>query len=451
MTLGSVAKTASGETTLELQETRSAEHGPQPLVLAWVFPAAAAAPAVALPHGATIGRADECSVRLSGEGVSRQHAEILREGSALTLRDVGSRNGTFLNGRRVAHAAVREGDVLRIGSWVGIFGRAAPGAESGFGLIAPGLWGGEVLRRALEPGRRAASSSLPLLLMGETGTGKELCARALHGWSGRSGPFVAVNCAALPLELAEGELFGYRRGAFTGALKDSAGYFRSAHGGTLLLDELNELPLVTQAKLLRVIQEQAVTPLGQAEALPVDVRLMAASQAPLARAVAAGRFREDLYMRLKGLQLELPPLRARSADVPPLLATFLANGGSGPAPALDARVVEAACLYAWPGNVRELALVARQLLAVHGSEPILKLKHLPADVVGGLGKEPEGQSSAVTPGSDRASDELARLATQLRENGANLSRACAELKISRQRAYRLLGGKSVQEFLASRR
>jgi transcriptional regulator with PAS, ATPase and Fis domain len=346
---------------------------------------------------------------------------------------------------------VPDGAVLRIGGWVGIFGWAAAGenAGDGFSLIAPGLWGGQGLRLALEPGRRAAASNLPLLLLGETGTGKELCARALHAWSGRSGRFVAVNCAALPLELAEGELFGFRRGAFTGALKDNVGYLRSAHQGTLLLDEISDLPLAIQAKLLRVIQEQVVTPLGQAEPLPVDVRWIGASQAPLARAVAAGEFREDLYMRLKGLQIELPALRERRVEVAPLLRSFLASrtGGDNRAPELDARVVETLCLYDWPGNVRELELVARRLLAVHGDEPILKLEHLPPEMLESRAKE----QSRAAAAPDRASDDLERLAGKLRENGANLSRACAELKISRQRAYRLLAGKSVQQFLASRR
>lgn len=420
-------------------------------MLHWVFPPAALGQSVPLPHGATIGRAEESSIRLLGEGVSRHHAELLREGSALTLRDAGSRNGTFLDGRRVAHAAVREGGVLRIGGWVGIFGRSLPEPEAEFSLIASGLWGGAELQRALEAARRAAPTDLPLLLVGETGTGKERCARALHDWSGRSGPFIAVNCAALPAELAEGELFGYRRGAFTGAAKDNAGYFRSAHRGTLLLDELNELPLGIQAKLLRVIQEQAVTPLGQAQTSPIDVRLMAASQTSLARAVAAGRFRQDLFMRLKGLELELPPLRERAVDVPYLLRAFLSEPASA-APEVDARLIEVLCLYRWPGNVRELALLARQLLAVHGREPVLKLRHLPADIVASaLGNAAQPDGAPPAPTFDRASDDLERLAAKLRENGANLSRACAELKISRQRAYRLLAGQSVQEFLASRR
>jgi transcriptional regulator of acetoin/glycerol metabolism len=439
---------ANDEQTLEVEENQSADRRRWVPVLHWVFPDSVAGTAVTLAHGATLGRAETCSVRLDGPGVSRQHAEILREGPALTLRDTGSTNGTFVDGRRVLHSGAPEGSVLRIGRWVGIFGSAVAGesAANGFSLIGPGLWGGQVLQRALEAGRRAAASNLPLLLVGATGTGKELCARALHGWSGRAGRFTAVNCAALPEALAEGELFGYRRGAFTGALKDNPGYFKSAHGGTLLLDEVTELPRATQAKLLRVVQEKAVTPLGQAEPVPIDVRLIGASQTPLARAVAAGDFREDLYMRLNGLPIALPALRERRADVAPLLRTFL-TAADGPAPELDARVVEALCLYSWPGNVRELELVCRRLLAVHGSAPILELEHLPPELLEGRA----GGESRAAPAPDRASDDLDRLAEKLRENGANLSRACAALEISRQRAYRLLAGQSVQEFLASRR
>jgi transcriptional regulator of acetoin/glycerol metabolism len=442
---------ANGDTTLELEESQNPGRRRNLPVLDWVFPERVAGTRVQLAHGATLGRADTASVRLDGEGVSREHAEVLREGPALTVRDTGSTNGTFLNGRRVLHATVPDGATLRIGGWLGVFGWAAAGesVSEAFSLVAPGFWGGQVLRLALEPGRRAAPSNLPLLLAGETGTGKELCARALHGWSGRSGRFTAVNCAALPLELAEAELFGYCRGAFTGALKDKVGYFQSAHQGTLFLDEIAELPLAIQAKLLRAIQEQAVTPLGQAQPLPVDVRLIAASQAPLARAVAAGKFREDLFMRLKGLQIELPALRDRRVDVAPLLRKFLDRGSGGEqrTPELDVRGVEALSLYRWPGNVRELELVARRWLAVHGDEPTLKLEHLPAEILEG---NVEGESR-TPPAPDRASDDLDRLARKLRENGGNLSRACKELEISRQRAYRLLAGQSVQEFLAGRR
>src|SRR5262249_14740392 len=151
--------------------------------------------------------------------------------------------------------------------------------------VAPGLWGGAALEAAMEPLRRAAASDLPVVLEGETGTGKEVVARTLHGWSGRPGQMLAVNCAALPEGLAEAELFGYRRGAFTGADRASPGFFRSAESGTLLLDEVSDLPLPIQAKLLRVLEQREVQPLGEVRPLPVDVRLVVAGQQSLAKAV----------------------------------------------------------------------------------------------------------------------------------------------------------------------
>jgi propionate catabolism operon transcriptional regulator len=232
-----------------------------------------------------------------------------------------------------------------------------------------------------------------------------------------------------------------------------------------------------------VIQEQAVTPLGQAEPLSVDVRVVCASQVPLARAVSAGTFRSDLFMRLNGLQIELPPLRTRRADVPRLLQTFLSKGASltGRAnvsmPEVQARVVEALCLYPWPGNVRELELLTQRLLSLHADAPCLELEHLPpelrrlvSDEADGGGASPDSARSAslnepshagsLQAGSisaepaldaDRAQEDLSRLAALLRQNGANLSRACAALGISRQRAYRLLAGRSVPELLAEQK
>jgi transcriptional regulator with PAS, ATPase and Fis domain len=163
---------------------------------------------------------------------------------------------------------------------------------------------------------------------------------------------VAVNCAAIPIEMAEAELFGYRRGAFSGALGDSSGYFRAAAGGTLLLDEIDELPLVLQTKLLRVVQSGAVTPLGETTPRNADVRFIAAGQSNLSESVRLGRFRADLYARLSGLTVWLPPLNERKEDVPGLFLRELERHGRA-AESVDARLLEALCLYPWPQNIRE--------------------------------------------------------------------------------------------------
>jgi transcriptional regulator of acetoin/glycerol metabolism len=409
------------------------------LVLRWLSPDSAR-PVVPITSDFHIGRDPSCGAQLDGEGVSRVHAELRRDGDHFVLVDNHSTNGTFLGGQAIREQRIAPGMVLRVGSWIGLFeARSRNAAVAPSFDIGAGLRGGITLRAAVEPARRAAPSSLPIIVCGETGTGKEVVSRAIHAWSGRAGEFCAINCAALPEQLVEGELFGYRRGAFTGAERNSLGYFRRADRGTLLLDEINELPQSTQAKLLRVLQEQELVPLGESQPVSIDVRVIVAAQASIADAVVAKRFREDLYMRLRGLELTLPPLRERIGDVPELFRGFLAEHGRGAAPPVEPRLVEALCLYAWPGNVRELEIVARRLLAVHGTEPSLRRRFLPEHMV-------------ITPPSTRPVSEtpvdLPRLAAALWRAQGNLTKACAELQISRQRAYRLMDGATVKDVMA---
>jgi len=205
----------------------------------------------------------------------------------------------------------------------------------------------------------AAASTAPVLVLGETGTGKEMVARALHRHSPRAGaPFVAINCAAIPKELLESELFGHVRGAFTGATGDRPGCFRAADGGVLLLDEIGDMPLAVQSKILRTLQEGEVTPLGSHRTVKVDVRVVAATHRDLGVAVQDGSFREDLFYRLNVLSIRVPPLRERLADILPLGEHFLrraaARDGNGPAKALSAEAAQRLLSHPWPGNVREL-------------------------------------------------------------------------------------------------
>jgi two-component system response regulator FlrC len=283
-----------------------------------------------------------------------------------------------------------------------------------------------------------------VILQGETGTGKEGAARAIHQWSGRAGPFLAVNCAALPEALAEAELFGYRRGAFTGADRASPGFFRAADGGTLLLDEIVDLPLVLQAKLLRVLEQKEVQPLGFTTPVPVDVRVVAACQKPLQIAVDEKRFRADLYARLDGVTVNLPPLRERIEEIPYLLVQLLHRHRGGTSPPHEPKLVEQLCLYEWPFNVREVDLLMRRLLVLHGSEPILRRSHLPERFRIARTKSTAGQpriQSVVTPAVEqehRDERDLAAFVANLPINGGNLARASAAAGISRQRAYRLI-------------
>jgi sigma-54-specific transcriptional regulator len=226
-------------------------------------------------------------------------------------------------------------------------------------------------QRILDQINRVALADAPILIIGETGTGKELLARHVHARSGRAGPFIAVNCGAVTHSLAESELFGHQAGSFTGATESRAGWFEAAHGGTLFLDEIGDLPHALQVKLLRVLQEREVVRVGSRKPITIDVRLVAATNVDLPAAIAAGRFRTDLFYRLNVITVSLPPLRDRPGDVLPLAQHFISVYGrklhSTP-PKLSAEAARTLQHYSWPGNVRELenVLHAAVLLASDG-------------------------------------------------------------------------------------
>jgi len=230
---------------------------------------------------------------------------------------------------------------------------------------------------------RIANTDTTILVQGESGTGKELIAKVIHYHSPRwSGPFIAINCSAIPRELLESELFGHEKGAFTGATEQRPGKFELAQGGTILLDEIADMPLELQAKLLRVLQEREVTRLGGRETLKVDCRILAATNQSLERAAKQGRFREDLFFRLAGVPIDVPPLRDRRDDVPLLFTTFLHQfcaRSQRSALSVDRKVFDALAAYDWPGNVRELRNLAERL-SVFGTDPITP-EQLPSSVI----------------------------------------------------------------------
>jgi sigma-54 dependent transcriptional regulator, acetoin dehydrogenase operon transcriptional activator AcoR len=396
-----------------------------------------------------IGRDDDVAIQLSDPNVSRRHARVRREGADTFLLDLGSRNGTRVNGRVTKAARLALGDVVRVGDTVGLVTDLVGSALE----MGPGLHAGPLLQAELAAVRRAAPSDLPVILEGETGTGKEVVARSIHAWSGRSGPFVAVNCAALPEGLAEGELFGYRRGAFTGAERASLGLFRTADGGTLLLDEVADLPLVIQAKLLRVLEQREVQPLGESQAVSVNTRVIVAAQDPLTAAVERRAFRADLLARLDGVTVRLPPLRERLGDVPELFQRLFALENAGVAPALEPDFVERLCLYDWPFNVREVVLLAKRLRVLCDPQQSLRARDLPRRMLGELWPEAtkagseagaalEPDPNAGDPGNDD-SPELRALLSALRACHGNVAQAAVALGISRQRAYRVMQGHAV--------
>ncbi len=286
----------------------------------------------------------------------------------------------------------------------------------------------DAMRKVMEIVRRAAPSEATVLLTGESGTGKELVARAIHQASDRSkGPFVAVNCAAIPADLLESELFGHVRGAFTGAVAERAGKFERANSGTLFLDELGELPAVLQPKLLRALQEHEIEPVG-GHPRRIDVRVVAATNRDIEAALAAGQFREDLYYRLAVITVEMPPLRARYDDIPLLIRHFLGKHG-GAALTISAAALELMSHYAWPGNVRELENVVQRMIVLRRGQQ-LDVDDLPAKLRG----ETTGADGVVRlPAGGYSLEALERevVLQSLERNAWNQSRAAAFLRIPR--------------------
>ena len=323
--------------------------------------------AIALADGFSTGREIAAGVTLAinDEELSRRHFSVAQAGSVFTLTDAGSTNGTYVDGKRVASTTLREGAVIRAGQTVFVFERQAEASEVAASAIVGQSAACVQMRRAL---REAARVQAPVLLQGETGTGKEVAAAELHRASGRRGQLVAVNCGAIPAELIESQLFGHHKGAFTGAVADASGFFAAAKGGTIFLDEIAELPLHLQPKLLRVLETGAVTRLGSTAVDHVDARVVAATNVGLLAAVAAVDFRRDLYARLAGLVIMLPALRERRGDVLLLLRHFLSTQIRGDTVRWNARFAELLLLHDWPMNVREVRSVAQRMAIRAGVE-----------------------------------------------------------------------------------
>jgi DNA-binding NtrC family response regulator len=304
-----------------------------------------------------IGSAPGAELRLEDPHVSRRHAEVKRQNDGVVVADVGSRNGTFVNGIPIKEALLTPGATITVGT-TSIRFDSDRGATRAAGTQPPVGFGGavgssEAMQEVFDVLRKLAPTDLSVTILGETGVGKDVLARAIHAESGRAGgPFAVFDCGAVAPNLIESELFGHDRGAFTGALAEHQGAFERAHGGTLFLDEIGELPLDLQPRLLRSLETRKVRRLGGARPRPVDVRVVAATNRDLEEEVGAGRFRRDLFFRLSSAVVRVPPLRERAGDIPALVADALAELGRplqlapGTLAALES--------YDWPGNVREL-------------------------------------------------------------------------------------------------
>jgi len=333
----------------------------------------------------TIGSDDRSDMILPDRTVSRFHAEISIEDERVTIRDLGSHNGTFVDGVSIVHAHLAPGATIRLGATELEFGNEGSPIKIPLGPDRFGAMVGRsaAMRAVFARLARAAASDATVLLTGETGTGKEIAAEALHAASRRaSKPFVIVDCAAVPPDLLESELFGHERGAFTGAVASRAGAFETADGGTVFLDEIGELAPDLQPKLLRALERREIKRVGRDTWRPVDVRIIVATNRDLRAEVNANRFRADLYYRLAVVEVRLPSLRERREDLPELVDAMLDRMGM--ASCKEAALLRTAgaraelATHAWPGNVRELRNYVERCLAL-AERPQLAPEHAAPD------------------------------------------------------------------------
>jgi two-component system response regulator AtoC len=382
-----------------------------------------------------VGRGEENAIRLDCPSVSRLHLVLhpMREG--LEVEDLGSSNGTMLiRGSAEAGSSGQEqlppkerfamkiGDALRVGSaLISLQTKRrsiVPTKNTSRAFGGPRVLLDPAVKQAYDLIARAAATEISVLILGETGAGKEAMAETVHQRSPRrAGPFLLLNCAALSETLLESELFGHEKGAFTGAHSTKAGLLESTGGGTVFLDEIGELSLGTQAKLLRVLEERSVMRVGATKPRRIDVRFVTATNRDLTREVRAGRFRGDLYYRISGLVVRIPPLRERPTEIEPLARYFLtefSNQMGQAAPELEPGAIEALHAYDWPGNVRELKNVMERAVLLAASGAVTREHVLPEPT---LFSDAAGAGGLLASGADDL-DESTQVITRPREFGS---------------------------------
>jgi transcriptional regulator with GAF, ATPase, and Fis domain len=380
----------------------------------------------------TVGREAGCRVVIEDDPLlSRAHAAFRPDPAGCVVEDLDSKNGVFVRGAKVGRWVLDDGDVVRLGGNLFVL-REVDGSVPEPAGPEDGLIGfSPAFRVGVDQARKAAPLDCPVLVTGETGTGKELLAGLVHRRSGRTGPLVPVNCAAIAPSLFESALFGHRKGAFTGATSDFEGYAGAAARGTLFLDEIGDLPVEVQAKLLRFLETGESAAVGESRPKTSDVRVVAATNQDLERAVAAGRFRGDLYARLAYRRIELPPLRERPEDVLLIAAARLARSGTRLSP--DA--AEALLLHDWVYNVRELFAVLDGLSGDWAPGEPVPLSSLPPALRVRIENRPASPDAEVVgdPGSD---DGRERLQEMLREESGNIAAVARRLGKDRRQVYR---------------
>jgi transcriptional regulator of acetoin/glycerol metabolism len=377
--------------------------------------------------------------------MSSAHGRLVRIDGDWRLEDPLSKNGAVVDGRPTRLTRIDPGAIVQLGHTIFLFEQAAFVDGADLDVVAvPLAWPRSELV-TLDPRfaasvadlERVAISDVPILLLGETGTGKEVVARAVHALSGRRGPLVAVNCGAIPSALVESELFGHKKGAFSGASADRPGHLRAADHGTLFLDEIGELSFAAQTALLRALQQREVVPVGESLPVPVDLRVIAATHRDLPAMVHEDRFREDLYGRLLGVTVTLPPLRERRFDLGIVIGTLMRRID----PSGHARVTPAAAralfAYAWPRNIRELerALVGGLARSANG---LIDLDHLPEEIAACGGLDEAAPAVGPTPIPTDPDDDALRAAIveALVRHGGNVTAAAKALGRHREQLHR---------------
>ena len=388
---------------------------------AWPFPSTGSL---------TLGRGPEADVRINDRAVSRVHLQLeALPARGYRLTDLGSANGTLL-GADVMHSCtveVHPGQPIVLGrTLVVVRGPACRGRAESWGPFATAPRAAMADLDILIA--KVAPTLINVLLLGETGVGKDVAAERIHRASTRAtGQLVKVNCAGLKADMLESELFGHEKGAFTGAVKAKRGLLESAAGGTFFLDEIGEMPLDVQAKLLLAIEQRKMRRLGGTEVLPIDARFLFATHRDLEAEAMQGRFRLDFFHRINGMPLRIPPLRERRNEIPALIETFAQelagkHGWNRPS-AFDPQVVDHLVLQAWSGNIRELRTVVERLVVLAGSEPVTLSVLAQAQRQGLVAPAPLPDSPAV--------DERTQIISALAQCGGNQSRAARILGIAR--------------------
>jgi transcriptional regulator with GAF, ATPase, and Fis domain len=388
-----------------------------------------------------IGKAADNDLVLADDTVSRHHCELTRAADGVHVRDLGSTNGTKVQGARVSEAVVQPGAVLKVGE-IDIAVRPAvrsvevmPSDKTSFGgAIGPSL----AMRSIFGILERIAPTDATVLLEGETGTGKDVLARAIWSESTRAqGPFVVVDCGAVSYSLLESELFGHERGAFTGAVATRQGAFELADAGTVFLDEIGELPLDVQPKLLRVLETKEFRRVGGNRTMRTNVRVLAATKRNLQREVQAGKFREDLYFRLAVVPITVPPLRGRRDDIPALVEHILKTGGGDLS--VSDETMQGLLAHDWPGNIRELrnVLDRAMYLARATGQTELSLVSLPTSgtAAGDVFHFEPGKSYRETRAKYDGDFERRYVKWLLARHGGNVSAAARDAKMDRKHLH----------------